>query len=191
MGGRVDAESAAEGVWVLVSPDLGYGAFSRHAAAAKPKPPAGRTDNQVKLQVPDAVRPELFIWLDADDGQLALAALITLPFDQTSGEIPVLELAPDVTDMWVASDLAGRSRLTAAPFPLRGHRWHRVVPPVLDNDNDQIEAMLACLVKTRRRDTPGLLAKRGGRRANSRLDVAGPSMAGAARGRLHQQSVWR
>jgi hypothetical protein len=138
-----------EKAWVSVLPDMGHGAFSRHAAAREAQAAVDRTDNQAKLQIPGAVRSELFIWLDAGDGQAALATLMTPPFDRTLGEIPVLDLAPGITDVWVASGLAAWPRPAAALFRCDGHRWHHAVAPVLDYDDDRIEAMLARLAKTR------------------------------------------
>lgn len=138
-----------ERAWVSVLPDMGHGAFSRYAAAREAQAAVNKTDNQVKLQVPGAVRSELFIWLDAGDGQLALATLMTPPFDATLGEVSVLNLAPGITDVWVASGMAAWPRPAAALFRCDGHRWHRVVPPALDYDDDRIEAMLARLATTR------------------------------------------
>jgi len=133
---------------VSVVPDMGHGAFSRHAAAREAQAEVDKPDNQVKLQVPGALRSELFIWLDAGDGQAALSTLMTPPFDETLGEIPPLELAPGITAVWVASGLADWPRPVAALFRCDGCCWRRAVPPVLDYDENRIEAIVARLAKT-------------------------------------------
>jgi hypothetical protein len=136
-----------ERVWVSVVPDMGHGAFSRHAAAREAQAEVDKPDNQVKLQVPGAIRSELFVWLDAGHGQAALSTLAVPPFDATLAEVPVLDLPAGITAVWAASGLADWPKPVPVLFCCDSHRWQQVIPPVLDYGDDQIEAMLARLNK--------------------------------------------
>ena len=138
--------AAGETAWVSIVPDMGGGAFSRNAAAREAQAEVDKPDNQVKLRVPGAIRSELFVWLDVGDGQAALSALATPPFDGMLADVPVLGLPPGVTGVWVASGLAAWPRPVSALFNCDGHRWQKVVPPQLDYDDARIEAILARLI---------------------------------------------
>jgi hypothetical protein len=137
--------AAGETALVSVHPAMDGGAFSRNAAAREAQAEVDKPDNQVKLQVPDATRSELFVWLDAGHGQAALTTLTVPPFDGMLAEIHVLDVPAGITAVWVASGLADWPRPVPMLFCCDGRSWRSVVAPVLDYGEDRIERMLARL----------------------------------------------
>jgi hypothetical protein len=127
---------------VAVVPHVGGGAFSRNAAAWEVQAELDKPDNRAKLQIPGATRSELFVWLDAGDGQAALSTLAMPPFDQTLTDVPVLNLPPGNTGAWMASGLAAWPRPVATLFYCDGHHWQKTEPPELDYNDARLEAML-------------------------------------------------
>jgi hypothetical protein len=119
--------------------------FSLNAAAWEAQAEVDKRDNQVKLHVPDVTRSELFVWLDAGHGQAALSTLTAPPFNGALAEVPVLDLPAGITAVWVAAGLDDWPRPVPVLLCCDGHSWQSVVPPVLDYDQDRIEAMLARL----------------------------------------------
>jgi len=136
---------AGETALVSVHPQMSSGAFSRNAAACEAQAAVDKSDNQAKLGVVGVVRSELFVWLDVGHGQAALATLAKPPFDSALAEVPVLDLPACITAVWVAAGLDDWPRPAPVIFRCDGHSWQNVNPPVLDYDQDRIEAMLARL----------------------------------------------
>jgi hypothetical protein len=138
--------TAGDTALVSVVPHMGGGAFSRNAAAWEVQAELDKPDNRAKLQIPGATRSELFVWLDAGNGQAALSTLATPPFDQTLADVPVLNLPPGITGAWMASGLAAWPRPVATLFHCDGHHWQKMTPPELDYNDAGLEAMLARLL---------------------------------------------
>jgi hypothetical protein len=134
-----------ETAWVSVRPQMSSGAFSRNAAAREAQAEVDKSDNQAKLEVTGVARSELFVWLDAGHGQAALSTLAKPPFDSTLAEVPVLNLPACITAVWVAAGLADWPRPAPVIFRCDGHSWQSLNPPVLDYDQDRINAMLTRL----------------------------------------------
>jgi hypothetical protein len=134
-----------ETAWVSVHPQMSSGAFSRNAAAREAQAEVDKSDNQAKLGGAELTRSELFVWLDAGHGQAALSTLAKPPFDSALAEVPVLDLPACITAVWVAAGLDDWPRPAPVIFRCDGHSWQCVNPPVLDYDQDRINAMLARL----------------------------------------------
>lgn len=124
---------------------MGGGAFSLNAAACEAQAEVKKPDNQAKLRVTGVVRSELFVWLDVGPGQAALLTLAKPPFDSALAAVPVLDLPAGITAVWVAAGLDDWPRPVPVILRCDGHSWQSVNPPVLDYDQDRIEAMLARL----------------------------------------------
>jgi hypothetical protein len=134
-----------ESSWVTVSPHIRGGSYSLNAVAWEAQAEVDKADNRRKLQVADADRSELFVWLDVGDGQAALSTLAEPPFDQALGQLPVVVLPSGVTAVWVASGLATWPRPVSGLLLGDGHGWQALDPPALDYDNDRIETLLVRL----------------------------------------------
>ena len=131
--------------WVSVHPHMSSGAFSRNAAACEAQAEVNKSDNQAKLKGAGVTRSELFVWLDAGPGQAALSTLAKPPFDSALAEVPVLDLPACITAVWVAVGLDDWPRPAPVIFRCDGHSWQSLNPPVLDYDQDRVDAMLARL----------------------------------------------
>jgi hypothetical protein len=137
--------AAGETACVHVHPAMSGGAFSLNAAAWEAQAQVDKSDNRAKLRATGGVRSELFVWLDVGPGQAALFTLAEPPFDTALAEVPVLGLPAGITAVWVTAGLDDWPRPVPVILRCDGRSWQSVNPPVLDYDQDRIEAMLARL----------------------------------------------
>ncbi|MDA8385156.1 MAG: hypothetical protein M0Z88_02695 [Actinomycetota bacterium] len=137
--------AAGEPSWVTVSSHIRGGSYSLNAVVWEAQAEVDKADNRRKLQVADVGRSELFVWLDVGDGQAALSTLAEPPFDQALRQLPVVVLPAGVTAVWAASGLATWPRPVSVLLLGDERGWRAVVPPALDYDDDQVEALLVRL----------------------------------------------
>jgi hypothetical protein len=131
---------------VTVSPQIRGGLYSLNAVVWEAQAEVHKADNRRKLQVvADVGRSELFVWLDVGDGQAALSTLAEPPFDQALRQLPVVVLPAGVTSVWAASGLATWPRPVSVLLLGDERGWRAVVPPALDYDDHQVEALLVRL----------------------------------------------